>query len=593
MKKIFLLILIPLILIGCVKKEMLYEVKGQINGIVVDEAEKPITGAKVTLGNVSTTTDSKGYFLISDLEIGGNPKYQIYIEKDGYTPKVQEVAFETSVNVEGTDDNDDSIPLNNSTASVKVSLGTLVDLTGKLTIPSSYGLTSSDKVTISANLTVDSGYSESLSLSKIEGTVDSDMNITLKNMPRYGLYKNSSGAYVKIISKLTINVYVNGSAVSKFNVSLSDLDLTKYAVEEVSGRHTVNLGNLSTSKSYMVSGYVYPSSDELKKIESLRQTLKNAIVVLKLDDKEIKRTTTDSTGKYTFNEVAADDNYQLCLLGFDSNNDGRDDYAARSDFEKFAIEQSQSNDETINLWYQSSGTYSIDGTLYAGNKEDIPVTNATIGLFSSSGLIDEVKADSNGQFQFTNVTTKDVYMIAYDYDSDSNGYINFIGYKSTDATTLKTKISLSNTNLSNVTGVELYSKVNSDEPNYILKLKGANFFSVNSAGTVYNQTSLASGDNILLTFDKILSQSTLDSLATRKVKVVTITDISSGSTIDTIVTLDGSDNKKLIVAPKSILSAGTYRIQVSTELNTTTAYNLGVRNTINTQVLNSLTLTIE
>lgn len=593
MKKIFLLILIPLILIGCVKKEMLYEVKGQINGIVVDEAEKPIVGAKVTLGNVSTTTDSKGYFLISDLEIGGNPKYQIYIEKDGYTPKVQEVAFETSVNVEGTDDNDDSIPLNNSTASVKVSLGTLVDLTGKLAIPSSYGLTSSDKVTISANLTVDSGYSESLSLSKIEGTVDSDMNITLKNMPRYGLYKNSSGAYVKIISKLTINVYVNGSAVSKFNVSLSDLDLTKYAVEEVSGRHTVNLGNLSTSKSYSVSGYVYPSADELKKIESLRQTLKNAIVVLKLDDKEIKRTTTDSTGKYTFNEVAADDNYQLCLLGFDSNNDGRDDYAARSDFEKFAIEQSQSNDETINLWYQSSGAYSIDGTLYAGNKEDIPVANATIGLFSSSGLIDEVKTDSNGQFQFTNVTTKDVYMIAYDYDSDSNGYINFIGYKSTDATTLKTKVSLSNTNLSNVTGVELYSKVNSDEPNYILKLKGANFFSVNSAGTVYNQTSLASGDNILLTFDKTLSQSTLDSLATRKVKIVTITDISSGSTIDTIVTLDGSDNKKLIVAPKSILSAGTYRIQVSTELNTTTAYNLGVRNTINTQVLNSLTLTIE
>lgn len=593
MKKIFLLILIPLILIGCVKKEMLYEVKGQINGIVVDEAEKPIVGAKVTLGNVSTTTDSKGYFLISDLEIGGNPKYQIYIEKDGYTPKVQEVAFETSVNVEGTSDSDDSIPLNNSTASVKVSLGTLVDLTGKLAIPSSYGLTSSDKVTISANLTVDSGYSESLSLSKIEGTVDSDMNITLKNMPRYGLYKNSSGAYVKIISKLTINVYVNGSAVSKFNVSLSDLDLTKYTVENVNGRHTVNLGNLTTSKSYSVSGYVYPSADELKKVASLRQTLKNAIVVLKLDDKEIKRTTTDSTGKYTFNEVTPDDNYQLCLLSFDSNNDGKDDYAARSDFEKFAIEQSQSSDETINLWYQSSGTYSIDGTLYAGNKEDIPVANATIGLFSSSGLIDEVKADSNGQFQFTNVTTKDVYMIAYDYDSDSNGYINFIGYKSTDATTLKTKVSLSNTNLSNVTGVELYAKVNSDEPNYTLKLKGGNFFSVNSAGTVYNQTSLAPGDNILLTFDKVLSQATLNTMTTMKSKIVTITDISSGSTIDTIVTLDGSDNKKLIVAPKSILSAGTYRIQVSTDLNTSTAYNLGVKNTINTQVLNSLTLTIE
>ncbi|MBN2838230.1 MAG: carboxypeptidase regulatory-like domain-containing protein [Fusobacteriaceae bacterium] len=593
MKKIVLLILIPLILIGCVKKEMLYEVKGQINGIVVDESEKPIIGAKVTLGNVSAVTDSKGYFLISDLQVGGNPKYQLYIEKEGYTPKVQEVTFETSVNVEGTDDNDDSIPLNNSTASVKVSLSTLVDLTGKLAIPSSYGISPSDKITISANLTVDSGYSESLSLSKIDGTVDSDMNITLKNMPRYGLYKNSSGTYVKIINKLTINVYVNGSSISKFNVSLSDLDLTKYAVENISGRHVVDLGSLTPSKSYMISGYVYPSADELKKDVSLRQTLKNAIVVLKLDDKEIKRTTTDSTGKYTFNEITADENYQLCLLSFDSNDDGKDDYSGRSDFEKFTIEQNQTGDETINLWYQSSGAYSIDGTLYAGNKEDIPVANATIGLFSSSGLIDEVKADSNGQFQFTNVTTKDVYMISYDYDSDSNGYINFIGYKSSDATSLKTKVSLSNTNLSNVTGVELYAKVNSDEPNYVLKLKGSNFFSVNSAGTVYNQMSLAPGDNIILTFDKLLSQTTLDSMATRKVKVVTITDIGSGSTIDTVVTLDGSDNKKLIVAPKSVLSAGTYRIQVTTELNTATAYNLGVRNTINTQLLNSLTLTIE
>lgn len=49
----------------------------------------------------------------------------------------------------------------------------------------------------------------------------------------------------------------------------------------------------------------------------------------------------------------------------------------------------------------------------------------------------------------------------------------------------------------------------------------------------------------------------------------------------------------MIVALKSILSAGTYRIQVSTDLNTTIAYNDGVKNSINTKILSNLILTIE
>lgn len=136
-------------------------------------------------------------------------------------------------------------------------------------------------------------------------------------------------------------------------------------------------------------------------------------------------------------------------------------------------------------------------------------------------------------------------------------------------------------------------KVNSDEPNYNLKLKGGNFFSVNSVGTVYNQTTLSPRDNIILSFDKGLSQSVLDSLVTLKSKIVTITNISSGATVDTIVSIDGSDNKKMMVAPKSTLSAGTYRIQVSTDLCTMIAYNYGVKNAINTQILSSLVLTVE
>lgn len=590
MKKILLLILVPLIIMGCVKKEMLFEIKGQINGIVVDENNLPVTGAKVSLGSKNSITDEKGYFLISDLDVGGKPKYQVYIEKEGYSSQVQEVVFNTTIDTNGTSTSNTQVPLNNSVVSIKVTLGGLNDLKGKLILPQGISLNPTDTLKIEAKITINPSYTQSVKLEEIQGTINSDLTFTLKNISKYGTFTSGSSTE-KIVSNLKISLFINNESVASYIASLQNPDFTKMTSEKINGVNTINLGNLDLSKLYKITGKVYKNISEVSK-DGIK--IPNALVaLLKSDGTEIKRVVSDINGNYEFTEVEAGSNYQLKLLNSDSDKDGNIDYWEKSNFEKFSIISGQLGNKAINLWFDDAGSYSISGTLYAGNKEDVPVANAVVALFSSNGLIDEVKTDSNGLFQFTKVTAKDVYMIAYDYDSDNNGYINFIGYKNSDASTLKTKVSLNNTNLSNVSGVELYAKVNSDEPNYILKLKGGNFFLVNSAGTVYNQTTLASGDNIILNFDKELSQSTLDSIGALKTKLVSITDISSGATIETLVTLDGSDKKKLIVAPKSILSAGTYRIQLSTELNTATAYNYGVKNSINTQVLNSMTLTIE
>ncbi len=590
MKKFLLLLLIPLVLAGCVKKEMLYEVKGQVNGIVIDDSNNPIAGATVTLGDRSVQTDSKGYFVIDNLQVGGNPKYQIYIEKDGYTSQVQEVAFSTTVNVEGTDDADDSIPLNNSVVSVKVTLGSLVDLQGKLSLPAGLSLNSGDTVTIKGDITLNSAYTQSTNLKKIEGTVDSDLNFTLKNVPKYGTF-TSGTTTDKIISALKISVYVNGASVPTYSATLSNLDLTKYAVEKINGRNTIDLNKLNLSKLYKVTGTVYKNSTELA---SNGDKVVGAIVVLlKSDGTELKRVVSNSLGVYEFSEVEVGDNYQLKLANSDVDGDGSFDYFEKSNFEKFSIVSGQTGNKTMNLWYDSVGAYSLSGTLYTGNKEDIPVAHATVELYSSNGLIHETITDSNGEFTFNNIKNKDVYVIAKNYDNDGNGVNNFIGYESGDATSLKTKVSYSNSTYSNITGVKLYMKVNSSESNYLLKLTGGSFFSVNSSGNVYGQSSITTTDSFVLYFNKELSQTILDSLTARKVKIVTLTNLSTSALVSVSVSLDGTDKKKLIVNPTTILDAGTYRIQVTTELNNTLGYNYGVSNTINTDVLTGLTLTVE
>lgn len=590
MKKFLLLLLIPLVLAGCVKKEMLYEVKGQVNGIVIDDSNNPIAGATVTLGDRSVQTDSKGYFVIDNLQVGGNPKYQIYIEKDGYTSQVQEVAFSTTVNVEGTDDADDSIPLNNSVVSVKVTLGSLVDLKGKLSLPAGLSLNSGDTVTIKGDITFNSAYTQSTNLKKIEGTVDSDLNFTLKNVPKYGTF-TSGTTTDKIISALKISVYVNGASVPTYSATLSNLDLTKYAVEKINGRNTIDLNKLNLSKLYKVTGTVYKNSTELA---SNGDKVVGAIVVLlKSDGTELKRVVSNSLGVYEFSEVEVGDNYQLKLANSDVDGDGSFDYFEKSNFEKFSIVSGQTGNKTMNLWYDSVGAYSLSGTLYTGNKEDIPVAHATVELYSSNGLIHETITDSNGEFTFNNIKNKDVYVIAKNYDNDGNGVNNFIGYESGDATSLKTKVSYSNSTYSNITGVKLYMKVNSSESNYLLKLTGGSFFSVNSSGNVYGQSSITTTDSFVLYFNKELSQTILDSLTARKVKIVTLTNLSTSALVSVSVSLDGTDKKKLIVNPTTVLDAGTYRIQVTTELNNTLGYNYGVSNTINTDVLTGLTLTVE
>ena len=472
MKRILLLILVPLIIMGCVKKEMLFEIKGQINGIVVDENNLPVAGAKVSLGSKNSISDEKGYFLISDLDVGGKPKYQVYIEKEGYSSQVQEVVFNTTIDTNGTSTSNTQVPLNNSVVSIKVTLGGLNDLKGKLILPQGISLNPTDTLKIEAKITINPSYTQSVKLEEIQGTINSDLTFTLKNISKYGTFTSGSSTE-KIVSNLKISLFINNECVASYIASLQNPDFTKMTSEKINGVNTINLGNLDLSKLYKITGKVYKNISEVSK-DGIK--IPNALVaLLKSDGTEIKRVISDTNGNYEFTEVEAGSNYQLKLLNSDSDKDGNIDYWEKSNFEKFSIISGQLGNKAINLWFDDAGSYSISGTLYAGNKEDVPVANAVVALFSSNGLIDEVKTDSNGLFQFTKVTAKDVYMIAYDYDSDNNGYINFIGYKNSDASTLKTKVSLNNTNLSNVSGIELYSKVNSDEPNYILKLKGGNF----------------------------------------------------------------------------------------------------------------------
>lgn len=590
MKRILLLILVPLIIMGCVKKEMLFEIKGQINGIVVDENNLPVAGAKVTLGSKNATTDEKGYFLISDLDVGGKPKYQVYIEKEGYSSQVQEVVFNTTIDTNGTSTSNTQVPLNNSVVSIKVTLGGLNDVKGKLILPQGINLNSTDTLKIEVKIMINPSFTQNVKLEDIQGTINSQLEFTLKNVPKYGVFTNGSSTE-KILESLKISLFINNESVASYITSIKNPDFTKMISEKINGVNTINLGSLDLSKLYKITGKVYKNVSEVSK-DGVK--IPNALIsLLRHDGSEVRRILSDINGNYEFTEVEAGHNYQLKLLNSDIDKDGNIDYWEKSNFEKFSIIPGQLGNKNINLWFDEAGTYSVSGVLYAGNREDIPVANGVVGLYSSGGLISETITNSEGEFSFSNIKNKDIYIISNNLDSDGNGINNFIGYENGDSISLKTKIILSNSAYKDLSNIKLYMKVNQSEPNYNLRLKGGSFFYINSNNLVYGQSSINTSDSFVLYFDKELSQSNIDYFNSRKIKLVTLTNIALGNSVAVSFSLDPADKKKLIVDPANILDIGAYRIQINSELNSLIGFNYGVFNTINSEVLNNLVLNVE
>jgi hypothetical protein len=468
-------------------------------------------------------------------------------------------------------------------------MGTLLSLKGILKLPSNISIGSNDDVAIETKFTINENYGSTINLHNIQSKIDSNLNFTIENMPMLGTFEGSNSVE-KILIKLVINLYINGAKKPTYTTSLENIDLTKYVVSSSNGENVINLENLELKKLYTVSGNVYKNADELS-VDG--EKLLNAIVVLFADSVEVARTLTDYTGKYSFEGIESGKEYKLKLLNLDSDNDGDYDYMEKDDFSTFTIVSSQTNDKTFNLWYDKAGNYSVSGVVYAGNKEDVPVGGAKVVLWSDDGLRMETTSNNLGEYNFGNVAREIVYIVAEDLDSDGNGVINFEGYENNDASSLNTKLTITNTNFIDITNKKLYMKINNEEPNYNIKLIGSNFFLVNSSGSVYNQSSIEVSDSIILTFDKNLVQSVIDSMKARKVDIVTFTNISTGNTVAVSISLDPVDNSKLIIDPANILDIGTYRLQVAAELNVELGFNYGVNNTINTDILTGLTVEVE
>jgi len=590
MKKLIFLFLLCMIMVACVKKELNFQMNGQVKGYIFDSSNKPVEGAKVTIGNISSLTDSTGYFVIHNLDINGNPKYQVYVEKDNYTPKVQEVEFKSTVNVNNV--GSDSVPLNNSVVTVKINLDELIELKGKIKLPDNYLLNPSDLIKIRTTIEINPECNDALTIPVVETTIDKDLNYTIKPVPRYGLFKNAKGELAKILSAIKFSIFINDDVNATFTGKLENLDLTKFAIEKTGNKNQITLSDCSVNSFYTVSGFVYSSQKELTKDVSQRETVKNAIVILKLNDKEVKRTISNSQGKYEFKEIEPNSGYQLNLLSLDSNNDGKFDYIGRSDFEKFNIEKNQSENKNINIWFQNTGTYSISGKLYVGNKESYVVPNATVSLYSANGLLDETSTSDTGTFTFSNISNKEVYIIAYDCDSDGNGYPNFIGYKADHLASSKTKVSFNNTTMVNINDAELFMKVSTLEPNYNFKVVGGNFFSINSYDEVYNKMGLNKESNIEIYFNKEIDQSTIDSLNNKKTDIVTLTKEGTGEKLAIAFEIDTNNRKKMIINPAQSLELSKYKLQINSELNSVNGFKYGVSNEINTKLLNLLQLDV-
>ncbi len=592
-KKIMILILALGVLSGCLKKEMMYKLEGEVNGIVIDSFQNPIKEAKIILANKTTYTDSNGYFEIKNIPIAGNPKYQIYVERNGYTSKIEEIKFESSINLDGSSRGDDSIPINDSVTSLKITLENMIDLKGEFVFPQGLKIDGKSKVLLDGELKINPNYKGDLSLVKLRGEIDSNLKFTLKNIPRYGVFEGGDGKSYRIIEELRLTLYIDDMLNPKYTYILKDFDLTKYPVENINEKFIADIGRVELERYHYISGKVYINMDELSKPEDERETVEGAVVLLKSNGEEITRTITDMNGVYTFEKVEPGIDYQLSLLNHDSNQDGNYEYRAREDFEIFRIEKMNTIDKVINLWYEKSGVYSIEGIVYAGEKENIPIPYASVALYSSGGLIKEVKADEFGNFKFSNIANKEIYLISYDFDSDQNGYINFFGYKQGDSAIDKTKIPLNNVNLVDIKGVQLHMKVNKNEPNYTLELKSGNFFNVNSKNQIYNQTTLSTGEDIVFEFNKELDKTTINSLIERKKNIVTIVNLASSEEIDTNLYLDVSNTKRLVIEVKAVLTEGTYRLNFDKEINALEPYRYGVGNNIQDSVLNALTLTIK
>ncbi len=561
MKKRIIFILINLMVVffmgGCLEKDVAIAPKGVLTGIVVDTEGKPLKDVTITAGDKKAVTGENGNFKITDIDVGGNPKYYILLSKKNYIPAFAESNFSSTLTIEDSG-KVDGLPLDNSAASIKVTMTELVTIKGSLKLPDG-AVPISESIKVEPQITISDDLKQLVPKSGYKNDVSNTLNFQVKDVPKVGIANNST-----LISMIKFKLYTGDKTTADYFCEITDSETLNLAAKQKTAdvtQNIVEIGEQKLKRYYKVSGYVYGDSTKTTIVKWAKVSLYKGTTV-------VKEAVSDETGKYCFDECVEGSDYSVELTGFDSNGDGIYDYFNDNKFETFAVGGTNSL-ITRNVWYQGNCLYSISGKVYAGSKESgRELSGVKVNLYNNGKLVNVAVSDSNGEYKFESVQSATVYCAAESKDANSNGVADFIGYSATDSSTVKAKADILNNSNSNITGKDLILQINKSEPEFKLEVKGCNFGKINYDGSYSEVANEVEPDGKLeVTFSNGLSQDSITAIESKGKKSFTLYDLTESRYITCSYTLS-SDKLKITVTPSEYLTSNKYYLELNSELST-------------------------
>jgi hypothetical protein len=577
-KSFFKLILVMavLFLTGC-DSEVDIAPKGVLTGVVINTEGQPIEGVEITAGDKIAVTNSKGSFSISDIDVGGNPKYYITLNKQNYLAASAEASFASSLSVQDSN-KIDGLPLENAAASIKVTMIELVTLKGTLKLPEGATITSGSAIKVEPEITVSDSYSQLNPKSGYKSSVSSALTFEIKDVPRAGIENSST-----IISEMKFKVFINDKKYADYICSETEKSkLNLAAMIKIKGaeQNQIDIGEIDLSRLYTVTGKVYTSVEKTTPADG-------AYIYLKKNDTEYKKTITDSTGNFIMGEIEEGQGYSLELNGYDEDGDGTPEFYNHEKLEQFSLIGSKT---TVNkeLCFEGKYSYTVTGSIYAGKKElNQKCAGAKVKMFNSSGrLIAYGVSDSAGNYKFENVKTASIYITVDDKDINGNGVADFKGYTPANSATAKARVDLTNSENQTISGADLIMQVNSEENSFKLEIKTADFATVNSDGTTSEITNgVEPGDKLSITFSNKLSADSITKIESKGKKPFAIYDVTNGQYISSSYEYgkDSSnveDKSKIVITPGEYLTSNKYRVEINALLSSEAGSIYEVGNTL-------------
>lgn len=586
--RVLVLIILIILLAGCYEKETKIKPKGIVSGVVLDSEGKPIAGVKVTAGDKTTGTNGDGTFSISDIDVGGNPKYYMVFNKANYVTASAEANFTSTLTVQDSGEID-GLPLDNSSAYVKVTMIEIVTVKVKLKPPTNSTLTTTSIIKVIPSLEMGKAYQKYIPKSGYGGEVSNSLEVKIKDVPRLGYETNVTEAAIK---KLKIKVYIDGNEYAGYFGEIDDeatLNLEGQEKIAAAGQNEINLPDMQLKRYYMITGNIYSDAAQINLTNPLK--VSGAKVVLKKGTEVYKEVNADTNGHYVIPEIEEGSDYTLVLGNYDSNGDGRAEYVNTKSFDKVILTGTGSLVQR-NLYFDGKYSYSVAGKVFVGQKElNETMEGIKVNMFSGDTLVETCITTSDGAFKFNNVSYKNIEISTEDKDINGNGIADFKGYNKDDTSTASAKSTVSNTSNTNISNIELIMPANINESELYLDIVSTNYTETDRDGTIKSIVNAVNPDgSIEIKFNNNLSEESMAKMIKEGNEPFTVTDKKSGLKID--ITYDfgtkkddlGNDVKdlsKIVIKPVKYFSEESLNLAVSKELATERGYKYKIENQIN------------